>query len=496
MASKRSKYELELELELQYLKEETQRVIAERQKLEHEIQRERELEMLQKEKTRLREREKCRKAEAEKQRIQEARKIAEAQKELDDIRWYVEHLKKVNAEIAAENKQEEEMRKRLEAQPKTAAFKEFPEVFPACVVTRSVDKKSSESARKTISDDVSLEDSFFCRLVDEKTCTKETDTCTQSKENDTNTNTCTHEDKQTHDMSDKAQIVDECELMLNKSSLIESQKDCEFVALNESALSEDETQTQFESKERSFDPGEVLILLPIPGDPLRARGSGPCVVEEKVSDVDYVIRTPDRQGQKRLCRVNTSEKDVESNPSDGATPVFGVVDKEVEAVQSFPPAATKKELMRFLKMAGFYRRFCHNFLDVVAPSTDLWKNARFSDVVAPLTDLRTNAMFQWSAECQTVFDRGKAILYSGPVLGAPDSIDRGKSHPLQRSCARSTGLQEGFSLAAVASGVGAGAVLTFTRNGRLCENISMQNLRLCRNCFFVRWTSMQKIVFV
>ena len=428
MASKRSKYLLDLELELQYLKEEKQRVIAERQKLEHEIQRERELEMLQKEKTRLREREKCQKAEAEKQRIEEARKIAEAQKELDDIRWLVEHLKKVNAEIAAENKQEEEMRKRLEAQPETAALvQEFPEVFPACVVTRSVDNKSSESTRKTMSDDVSLEDSFFCRMDDEKTCTKETDTCTQSKENDTNTNTCTHEDKQTHDVSDEAQNVDECELMLNKSSLIESQKDCEFESLNESALSEDETQTQFESKERSFDPGEVLILLPIPGDPLRARGSGPCVVEEKVSDMDYVIRTPDRQGQKRLCRVKVSKTFVEINPSEGTTPVFGVVDNEVEAVQSFPPAATKKELMRFLKMAGFYRRFCHNFLDVVAPSTDLWKNARFSDVVAPLTDLRTNARFQWSAECQTVFDRGKAILYSGPVLGAPDSIDRGKA---------------------------------------------------------------------
>ena len=88
----------------------------------------------------------------------------------------------------------------------------------------------------------------------------------------------------------------------------------------------------FESKERSFDPGEkVLILLPIPGDPLRARGSGPCVVEQKVSDVDYVIRTPDRQGQKRLCRVNMSNKFVERNPNEGATPVFDVVD-EVEAV--------------------------------------------------------------------------------------------------------------------------------------------------------------------
>ena len=214
----------------------------------------------------------------------------------------------------------------------------------------------------------------------------------------------------------------------------------EFESLNESALSEDETQTKlFESKERSFDPGEkVLILLPIPGDPLRARGFGPCVVEETMSDVDYVIQTPDGHEQKRLCHVNISKKYVEINPSEGATPVFGMVDNEVEAVQSFPPAATNKELMRFLKVAWFYRRFCHNLLDVGAPSTDLWKNAKFSDVVAPLTDLQMNArfsgvvapltdllwknaMFQWSAECQTVFDRGKAILYSGPVLGAPDS---------------------------------------------------------------------------
>ena len=142
-------------------------------------------------------------------------------------------------------------------QVETAALvQEFPEVIPARVVTRSMAKKSSESVRKTIPDDVSLDD--VSRLDDEKTCTKETDTCTMSKENDTNTNTCTHQDKQTHDMSDEAQIVDECELMLNKSSLIESQKDCEFESLNESALSEDETQTQFESKERSFDPGEGI----------------------------------------------------------------------------------------------------------------------------------------------------------------------------------------------------------------------------------------------
>ena len=67
-----------------------------------------------------------------------------------------------------------------------------------------------------------------------------------------------------------------------------------------------------ESKERSFDPGEkVLILLPIPDDPLHAH-SGPSVVEKKVSDVNYVIRCPDRQGEKRLRHFNMLKQYVET----------------------------------------------------------------------------------------------------------------------------------------------------------------------------------------
>ena len=81
--------------------------------------------------------------------------------------------------------------------------------------------------------------------------------------------------------------------------------------------------------------------------------------------------------------------------------------------------------MRFIGMAGYYRRFCHNFSDVVAPLTDL---------------LRKNVKFQWSAACQSAFDQVKAILSSGPVLAAPH-------------------FKKGFSLAVDASDVGAGAVL-------------------------------------
>lgn len=44
---------------------------------------------------------------------------------------------------------------------------------------------------------------------------------------------------------------------------------------------------------------------------------------------------------------------------------------KVEAVASFPTPQNKKELMHFLGMAGYYRKFYQNFLIVTAPLTKL-----------------------------------------------------------------------------------------------------------------------------
>uniref|UniRef100_A0A673Y3Q0 ribonuclease H n=1 Tax=Salmo trutta TaxID=8032 RepID=A0A673Y3Q0_SALTR len=56
---------------------------------------------------------------------------------------------------------------------------------------------------------------------------------------------------------------------------------------------------------RSFAPGDqVLVLLPIPGSSLSARFSGPYLVEKKLSDTNYVIKTPDRRRSSRMCHVN------------------------------------------------------------------------------------------------------------------------------------------------------------------------------------------------
>lgn len=60
-----------------------------------------------------------------------------------------------------------------------------------------------------------------------------------------------------------------------------------------------------DAQSRKFSPGDkVLVLLPIPGSSLQARYSGPYVVQEKVSERDYVVATPDRRRRNRLCHIN------------------------------------------------------------------------------------------------------------------------------------------------------------------------------------------------
>ncbi|KAL1280368.1 hypothetical protein QQF64_014968 [Cirrhinus molitorella] len=98
---------------------------------------------------------------------------------------------------------------------------------------------------------------------------------------------------------------------------------------------------------------------------------------------------------------------------------------KVTAVAQFPVPTTRKELRRFLGMAGYYRNFCKNFSTVANPLTSL------------LSPSRT---FLWTDECQDAFDNVKALLCSAPVLAVPE-------------------VSKGFKLEIDASSVGAGAVL-------------------------------------
>lgn len=101
---------------------------------------------------------------------------------------------------------------------------------------------------------------------------------------------------------------------------------------------------------------------------------------------------------------------------------------KVEAIVNFPEPRNKRELMRFLGMAGYYRKFCKNFATVCHPLTSL---------------LSKDVRFAWSEECRSAFEAIKAILSNEPVLMAPD-------------------FSKEFSLYVDASDVGSGAVLQQT----------------------------------
>lgn len=57
---------------------------------------------------------------------------------------------------------------------------------------------------------------------------------------------------------------------------------------------------------------------------------------------------------------------------------------KIAAIAEFSVPSTRRELRRFLGMAGYYRRFCKNFSSVAAPLTALTSPSKH---------------FVWSGEC-------------------------------------------------------------------------------------------------
>ncbi|XP_068246894.1 uncharacterized protein [Palaemon carinicauda] len=110
-----------------------------------------------------------------------------------------------------------------------------------------------------------------------------------------------------------------------------------------------------------------------------------------------------------------------------------VLPKEVNVakIKEFPVPSSKRELQRFLGMAGYYSRFVANYSDVVAPLTNL---------------LRKHSKFVWDEKCKESFEIVKCVLTSSPVLRAPN-------------------FELPFSLAVDASDQGVGAVLL-----QVCED--------------------------
>jgi hypothetical protein len=95
-------------------------------------------------------------------------------------------------------------------------------------------------------------------------------------------------------------------------------------------------------KKRVFPVGsEVLVLLPIPGSPLRAKFSGPYKVTRQVGDVDYEVATPDRRKKTQLCHINLLKA---YHARGSETPAVSLMSTAVGVVPTAPGPEPEQEL--------------------------------------------------------------------------------------------------------------------------------------------------------
>ena len=81
------------------------------------------------------------------------------------------------------------------------------------------------------------------------------------------------------------------------------------------------------------------------------------------------------------------------------------LDAKIQTIVKYPIPTSRKELARFLGMAGYYRNFCLNFSEIAALLTNL---------------LSKKVKFVWTDDCQLAFDKVKLLLQKSPVLKSPD----------------------------------------------------------------------------
>ncbi|XP_072171978.1 uncharacterized protein [Diadema setosum] len=102
------------------------------------------------------------------------------------------------------------------------------------------------------------------------------------------------------------------------------------------------------AKSRVFEVADkVLVLLPLSGDALKAKFSGPYVVERKLGKETYVVSMPDRRKSKRVCHVNMLKIYHERVEDVGAVVSESVVHSAEKSAEEFEPDAPDSQSVSF-----------------------------------------------------------------------------------------------------------------------------------------------------
>lgn len=174
------------------------------------------------------------------------------------------------------------------------------------------------------------------------------------------------------------------------------------------------------TKVRVFKPGDrVLVLLPLPGNPLKAQFSGPWKVLRKLNDVNYLIETPTKRRKSRICHVNMLKQFVDRKT------------EEVDSVEVDPISLVNAEVVDPMvneKMSINPDTLCSN--------TDILNNISIkfqhldsekSESLISLID-RYRDLFQEAPGRTTILEHDVDIGDSKPIKQCPYRL-----HPLKRN---------------------------------------------------------------
>jgi hypothetical protein len=103
---------------------------------------------------------------------------------------------------------------------------------------------------------------------------------------------------------------------------------------------------------------------------------------------------------------------------------IALLQSRVSAVEQFPQLKTMKQLMSFLGMLNFYRRFLPGAAKVLKPLTDSLKGSK-----------ATAAAVEWTEEKTAAFESAKQLLARAACLAHPEpqaqlclAVDASDSH--------------------------------------------------------------------
>ena len=112
------------------------------------------------------------------------------------------------------------------------------------------------------------------------------------------------------------------------------------------------------ARKRTFKVGDkVLILLPVQGQPLKARYGPPFTIEKKINDADYLVNTPSKHKVKHLCHVNLLKLHEEREPAETRAACQAMCSASVEVNDDYGIRKPKLTNSEFLQ--NLHRKLSH-----------------------------------------------------------------------------------------------------------------------------------------